>query len=152
MNARWLSHSMAGIALFLSVGAALTLIPASGTPISHSPVVTPSPIGGTNSGHALAANATCTTHVVLVAIPANVALGQTVTLQTQLFFHKSAPSAVCVAPVGFYYNNLPIGCVTMSIPQLMCTARGIGVFNSTVQVFFPGSSLGAATSVAVFIP
>ncbi|MCI4318630.1 MAG: hypothetical protein L3J87_00200 [Thermoplasmata archaeon] len=152
MSVPWLSHSLAAVAMFMAVGAALTALPASGgSPISHSPIAVPSPISGPASG-ALVANATCTASVALVALPSTVPVGQLLTLQTQVFFHKSAPSAVCAAPLGFLYTNVPIGCVTVSMPQMSCTVRGVGIFTPTVHVFFPAMTLSVPTTVTVFSP
>ena len=152
MSVRWLSHSVAGLALFMTVGAALSLLPAGGAPLSHSPMVVPSPLGSSGTGHPLVANATCTVSVALVAIPSSVPLGQRVTLQTQVLFHPSSPHAVCTAPIGFVYTHLPIGCVTVSMPQLTCTARGPGIFVTAVHVYFPTMTLSASTTVTVFSP
>jgi hypothetical protein len=155
VNARRLVRGAAGLAFLMAIGVTLTLVPtASASPISQGTALHPGPVNLPSSVHLIVPNATCTVAIALVAFPSTtVHLGQHFALQTQVFFHKSAPAAVCATPVGFVYMNAPTGCLTaFSVPTISCTAKAPGVFLTTVHVFFPRMTMGAATTVAVIAP
>jgi hypothetical protein len=152
VNSRRLVRGAAGFAFLMAIGVSLTMLPsASASPISQGTALHTGPVS-IASIHTITPNATCTVAVKLVAFPATVHVGQRLALQSQVFFHKTAPSAVCATPVGFVYMNTPAGCLSFSVPTLTCTARGPGVFVTTVHVIFPRMALTAATTVSVIAP
>ncbi|MCI4350465.1 MAG: hypothetical protein L3K15_03005 [Thermoplasmata archaeon] len=154
MSSRLLVRGATGLAFLMVVGVSLTLIPAAhASPVSQSAALKGLPSNLAISGsHSVGPSATCTVTVALVANPPVLRMGQHIQLQTQVLFHKSGPSAVCMTPVAFFYTALPSGCMTVSLPQVSCMAQGPGVYPTTVHVYFPSTQMTATTSVAVLAP